>query len=389
MNRKIHPFCRLNVYITIKNIHLLKSKSESEVIIMAVNKFLPQTGARAVKEVYDRLPSDDFIVPDHQELLMREYRTRDEVREALKKEREHGRDELVYKQMSPELKRDREFMQELLRDDPRVWRYMSPELRDSLDMKFACLQSHNRHMQPMEIDGQTRPMYSSQLPSDVINDPRVMVPAYTQAYQANLQQNVDDRFLTLEMVARAKGNPEMQQELNQAETNVIMKNKDEIARVATQDPRVMEAVQARAPEAQKEIEAKRQAIEMAHLREDERLRASQDGDNLESHTMEYRVGATAPSHDAAYSALVAGSNAAEQGQEQVIQEQYDGWDPTGKSNEEKYIEFKEARGDYADYDGDGIRNDQDLEDYTPYSPFSSPELLEAKDPADIFDNPWD
>ena len=59
---------------------------------MAVNKFLPQTGVRAVKEVYDRLPSDDFIVPDHQELLMREYRTRDEVREALKKERERGRD---------------------------------------------------------------------------------------------------------------------------------------------------------------------------------------------------------------------------------------------------------------------------------------------------------
>ena len=34
----------------------------------------------------------------------------------------------------------------------------------------------------------------------------------------------------------------------------FMKNKDEIARVATQDPRVMEAVQARAPQAQKEIE---------------------------------------------------------------------------------------------------------------------------------------
>lgn len=355
---------------------------------MAVNKFLPQTGARAVKEVYDRLPSDDFIVPDHQELLMREYRTRDEVREALKKEREHGRDELVYKQMSPELKRDREFMQELLRDDPRVWRYMSPELRDSLDMKFACLQSHNRHMQPMEIDGQTRPMYSSQLPSDVINDPRVMVPAYTQAYQANLQQNVDDRFLTLEMVARAKGNPEMQQELNQAETNVIMKNKDEIARVATQDPRVMEAVQARAPQAQKEIEMKRQEIEMAYYRGTAMDMSYSQGQAQDAAHTEYGVGVTAASHSSAVEGIARAENFTQDGIEDV-QQGYDDWDPTSKSNEERYIEFKEARGDYADYDGDGIRNDQDLEDYTPYNPFSSPELLEAKDPADIFDNPWE
>ena len=355
---------------------------------MAVNKFLPQTGARAVKEVYDRLPSDDFIVPDHQELLMREYRTRDEVREALKKEREHGRDELVYKQMSPELKRDREFMQELLRDDPRVWRYMSPELRDSLDMKFACLQSHNRHMQPMEIDGQTRPMYSSQLPSDVINDPKVMVPAYTQAYQANLQQNVDDRFLTLEMVARAKGNPEMQQELNQAETNVIMKNKDEIARVATQDPRVMEAVQARAPQAQKEIEMKRQQIEIAGLLEQTKDTAHVRGHAEDAVHTEYNVGLQAPSYAAAMEGVAQADNFTQDGVE-AVQQGYDDWDPTSKSNEERYIEFKEARGDYADYDGDGIRNDQDLEDYTPYNPFSSPELLEAKDPADIFDNPWE
>ena len=366
---------------------------------LAKNKFLPEM-SKEVRDIYDRLPSEeDFLT---QERERQQYYSLGEVRKALEKNR--GREEAVYRTMADSLTRDKDAMRELLRDDPRVWKYIHPELRADIDMKRTCLSSHNNHMQTININGQNYPMYSSQLPTDVINDPRVVLPAYHQAYQAQIQgqlpdgrplgtmdqqgQVLEDRLMTMEMVLRAKSGPEVQQGLTQVEGEVIRNNKDDVARVATNDPRIMEAVQARAPEAQKEIEMKRQEFEMAYLRGQAMDTAHAYGHAQDAVHTEYNVGVTAPSQSAAVEGIAQADNFTQDGVEDV-QQGYDDWDPTSKSNEERYIEFKEARGDYADYDGDGIRNDQDLEDYTPYNPFSSPELLEAKDPADIFDNPWE
>ena len=368
---------------------------------LAQNKFLP-TMSKEIKDIYDRLPSEDDIITQQRE--RQQYYSLDEVKKALEKNR--GREEAVYRTMADSLTRDKDAMQELVRLDPRAWKYVHPDLRMDLEMRQTCMTSHNRHMQTLN----GMPMYTSQLPEDVLNDPRVVVPVYREAYQGQIRlqaqqiqaemngqpmntmnqegQKLEDRMMTMELVIRAKSNPSMQQELNQVESEVIRNNKDDVAKVATKDPSIMDAVEARAPEAKKEIETKRQEFENAFLRSDAMTKArSNDALEQAAHT-EYNVGVTATSQSDATEGIARADNFTQDGIEEV-QQGYDDWDPTSKSNEERYIEFKEARGDYADYDGDGIRNDQDLEDYVPYSPFSSPELLEAKDPADIFDNPWE
>lgn len=356
---------------------------------LAKNKFLPEM-SKEVRDIYDRLPSEDDVITQQRE--RQQYYSLNEVKKALEKNR--GREEAVYRTMADSLTRDKDAMRELLREDPRVWKYIHPELRTEVDMKRACLSSYNNHMKSININGDIALMYPSQLPTDVINDPRVILPAYHQAYQAQIQgqlpdgrplsaldqqgQRLEDRLMTMEMVLRAKSGPAMQQELSQVESEVIRNNKDDVAKVATRDPRIMEAVEARAPEAKKEIEMKRQEFEMAYLRGQAMDTAHAYGRSQDAVHTEYNVGVTASSQSAAVEGIAQADNFTQDGVEDV-QQGHDDWDPTGKSNEEKYIEFKEARGDYNDPDGDGIRNDQDLDDYTPYNPFASPGLLEEWD----------
>lgn len=380
---------------------------------LAQNKFLP-TMSKEIKDIYDRLPSEDDIITQQRE--RQQYYSLNEVKKALEKNR--GREEAVYRTMADSLTRDKDAMRELLRDDPRVWKYIHPELRMDMDMKRTCLSSHNNHMQTMNINGQNVPMYSSQVPTDVLNDPRVVVPAYHQAYQGQIQeqiqgqsldsmnpqgQRLEDRLMTMEMVIRAKSNPEIQQALNQTEREVIRNNKDDVARVATKDPSIMDAVEARAPEAKKEIETKRQEYEMAYLRGDAMDRARTDGALDYAGMTEHNVNVTASSQSSAVEGIARADNYTQDGVEEIQQEQtygdpeYDEYQDI--SNEEKYQQWEEKIGRNNDSDGDGIRNryDQDPyqaesqeEDIMPsFSPFSSPSLLDVKDPADIFDNPFD
>lgn len=359
---------------------------------LAKNKFLPEM-SKEVRDIYDRLPSEeDFFT---QERERQQYYSLGEVKKALEKNR--GREEAVYRTMADSLTRDKDAMRVLLREDPRVWQYIHPQLRADMEMKKACLSSHDNHMTTRVINGQAYPMYSSQLPTDIINDRELMIDAYRQAYQGQIQgylqvqnrqipldtmnrdgQTLSDVLMAREMVLRAKSDPAMQQELSQVEREVIRNNKDDVARVAASDSRIMEAVEARAPETKKEIEVKRQEFEMAYLRGQAMDTAHAYGHSQDAVHTEYNVGVTASSQAAAVEGIAQADNFTQDGIEEV-QQGHDDWDPTAKSNEEKYIDFKEARGDYADPDGDGIRNDQDLDDYTPYNPFSSPELLEEWD----------
>ena len=377
---------------------------------LAKNKFLPEM-SKEVRDIYDRLPSEDDIITQQRE--RQQYYSLDEVKKALEKNR--GKEEAVYRTMADSLTRDKDAMQYLVRRDPRVWKYIHPQLRADMEMKKACLSSYDNHMTTRVINGQAYPMYSSQLPADIINDRELMIDAYRQAYQGQIQgylqvqngqipldtmnrdgQTLSDVLMAREMVLRAKSDPAMQQELSQVEREVIRNNKDDVARVAASDSRIMEAVEARAPETKKEIEAKRQEYEMAYYRGTAMDMAYSQGQAQDAGHTEYNVGVTAASQASAMEGIARADNYTQDGVEEVVQEQaYE--TNTGLTAEELDEKMREDRGDFLDPDGDGIRNYLDQNDYTPngqeeempaFSPFSSPQLLEEKDPADIFDNPW-
>lgn len=337
------------------------------------NKFLP-TMSKEIKDIYDRLPSEDDIITQQRE--RQQYYSLNQVKEALKTNR--GREEAVYRTMADSLTRDKDAMQDLVRLDPRAWKYVHPDLRMDLEMRQTCMTSHNRHMQTLN----GMPMYTSQLPEDVLSDPRVIVPVYREAYQGQIKlqaqqvqaeingqtlntmnqegQKLEDRMMTMELVIRAKSNPEIQQALNQVEQEVIRNNKDDVAIVATKDPSIMDAVEARAPEAKKEIETKRQEYENAFLRADAMTKA-RSNDALEdaAHT-EYNVGVTATSQTDATEGIARADNYTQDAIEEVIQDQEDvPRDAQGNiinSLEEEYLQLEET-----DIDRDNNGNPDALE----------------------------
>lgn len=380
---------------------------------LAKNKFLPEM-SKEVRDIYDRLPSEeDFLT---QERDRQQYYSLGEVRKALEKNR--GREEAVYRTMADSLTRDKDAMRELLRDDPRVWQYIHPELRAEVDMKRTCLSSYNNHMKSININGDIALMYPSQLPTDVISDPRVILPAYQQAYQAQIQgqlpdgrplsdidpqgQRLEDRLMTMEMVLRAKGNPDMQQALNQVETNVLS-NPDNVRAViarAAENPQMLDAVRARTPE-----------MEDMVYRKASEISRSFDAVSAGRTTLEQAGDAASGIEQNVRNEVTVGTVASATERNDILGDfdqnsvyeydnqdtQYLGMSSEGLSREELDEKMREGRGDFLDPDGDGIRNYLDQNDYVPdgpqeidsFSPFSSPQLLEAKDPADIFDNPWD
>lgn len=304
---------------------------------LAKNKFLPEM-SKDVRDIYDRLPSEeDFFT---QERERQQYYSLGEVKKALEKNR--GREETVYRTMADSLTRDKDAMRVLLREDPRVWQYIHPQLRADMEMKKACLSSYDNHMTTRVINGQTHPMYSSQLPADIINDRELMIDAYRQAYQGQIQgylqvqnkqipldtmnrdgQTLSDVLMAREMVLRAKSGPAMQQELTQVEREVIRNNKDDVARVAASDSRIMEAVEARAPETKKEIEMKRQEFEMAYYRGTAMDMSYSQGQAQDAAHTEYGVGVTAASQSSAIEGIARAENFTQDGIEEVIQNRED------------------------------------------------------------------
>lgn len=365
---------------------------------LAKNKFLPEM-SKEVRDIYDRLPSEDDIITQQRE--RQQYYSLNEVKKALEKNR--GREEAVYRTMADSLTRDKDAMRELLREDPRVWKYIHPELRTEVDMKRTCLSSYNNHMKSININGDIALMYPSQLPTDVINDPRVILPAYQQAYQAQIQgqlpdgrplsaidqqgQRLEDRLMTMEMVLRAKGNPDMQQALNQVETNVLSNpnNVQAVITRAAENPQMLDAVRARTPK-----------MEDMVYRKASEISRSFDAVSAGRTTLEQAGDAASGIEQNVRNEVTVGTVASATERNDILgnfdqnsvyeydnqETQYLGISSEGLSREELDEKMREGRGDFLDPDGDGIRNYLDQNDYVP----DGQQEVESFNPFQTFDN---